>query len=296
MSEPRIEHVEATASAEEISTILERDGCVIIDRLLSEAFCDRVLDDLHPWMSKVPEGDGEWLGFKTRRTHGLVAKSPAVRENLCNPLILDILERVIGPWCDSFQLSSSSITSIGPGESNQEVHRDALMFPFTHPTERVAYCTTFLALSAFTQDNGATRVVPGSHRWDDERVAQEHEFTRAVMEKGSVLIFTYAVHHGGGANVTTDEWRHALFASYVVGWLRQEENQYLVSPPDVARHYPEQLQRLIGYQVHRPFLGWYDLQEPLKLLEGYEETTAPNVDLYAEGENHGVLSKNVRRL
>ena len=116
------------------------------------------------------------------------------------------------------------------------------------------------------------------------------------MDKGSVLLFTYAVHHGGGANVTTDEWRHALFASYVVGWLRQEENQYLVSPPELARHYPEQLQRLIGYQVHRPFLGWYDLQEPLKLLEGYEEITAPNVDLYAEGEDRGVLSKKVRRL
>jgi len=296
MAEPRIEHVPAGTGIDDIKAILDRDGCVIIDRLISAARCDEILEQLDPWMSKTPTGEGEWLGFKTRRTHGLVAKSQAVREEICNPAIIEVLDTMLGPWCDSYQLSSSSTTSIGPGETAQEVHRDALMFPFTHPTERVAYMTMFWALADFTKENGATRVVPGSHKWDDDRVAQEHEFTQAVMDKGSCLIFTYAVHHGGGANVTADVWRHAMFISYVVGWLRQEENQYLVSPPDVARHYPEQLQRLIGYQVHRPFLGWYDLQEPLKLLEGYEETSEANVDLYAEGEEHGVLSRNVRRL
>ncbi len=296
MAEARIEHVAAGTSIDSVVEILDRDGCVIIDRLIGETRCDQILDELHPWMSKVPTGAGEWLGFRTRRTHGLVAKSQAVREEVCNPELLAILDRMMGPWCDNYQLSSSSTTSIGPGETAQEVHRDALMFPFKHPTERVAYMTAFWALAEFTRENGATRVVPGSHRWDDERVAQEDEFAQAVMDKGSCLVFTYAVHHGGGANTTKDVWRHALFLSYVVGWLRQEENQYLVSPVEVARHYPEQLQRLIGYQVHRPFLGWYDLQEPLKLLQGYEETSEANVDLYAAGEEHGVLSRDVRRL
>ncbi|MBN33378.1 MAG: hypothetical protein CMM46_01120 [Rhodospirillaceae bacterium] len=291
-----IEHVPATASADDLAALLDRDGCVIVDRLLTEARCDQILAELDPWMSRTPTGEGEWLGFETRRTHGLVAKSPTVREELCNPLIRGTLDLVLGPWCDSYQLSASSTTSIGPGESAQEVHRDALMFPFRHPTERVAYVTTFWALAPFTAENGATRVVPGSHRWDDDRVARDDEFTQAIMDKGSVLLFTYAVHHGGGANTTADVWRHALFASFVVGWLRQEENQYLVSPPDVAQHYSEDIQRLIGYQVHRPFLGWYDLQEPLKLLDGYQETTEANVDLYAEGEDHGVLSKRVKRL
>ena len=169
------------------------------------------------------------------------------------------------------------------------------MFPFTHPTERVAYCTTFWALDAFTAENGATRIVPGSNRWDDVRRPREDEVVQAVMPRGSVVIFTCAVWHGGGANTTADQWRRALFTSYSVGWLKQEEQQFLVSPPDIARHYPERLQRLVGYQVHRPFLGWYDLQDPIELLRGYEELSAPDQDLYAPGENQGVLSRKVRR-
>ena len=295
MTAPRIEHVDATASSDAIATILERDGCIVIDRLLDDVFCDRILAELEPWMARVPTGGGDWVGKKTRRVHGLVAKSAAVRENVCHPLVLETMDRMLGPWCDAYQLSACSTTSIDPGEKAQELHRDDLMFPFTHPTERVAYCTTFWALDAFTAENGATRIVPGSHRWDDVRRPREDEVVQAVMPRGSVVIFTCAVWHGGGANTTADQWRRALFTSYSVGWLKQEEQQFLVSPPDIARHYPERLQRLVGYQVHRPFLGWYDLQDPIELLRGYEELSAPDQDLYAPGENQGVLSRKVRR-
>ena len=295
MTAPRIEHVDATASADAVAAILERDGCIVIDRLLDDAFCDRILDELEPWMARVPTGGGDWVGRKTRRVHGLVAKSAAVRENVCHPLVLETMDRTLGPWCDAYQLSACSTTSIGPGEKAQELHRDDLMFPFTHPTERVAYCTTFWALDAFTAENGATRIVPGSHRWDDVRRPREDEVVQAVMPRGSVVIFTCAVWHGGGANTTADQWRRALFTSYSVGWLKQEEQQFLVSPPDIARHYPERLQRLVGYQVHRPFLGWYDLQDPIELLRGYEELSVPDQDLYAPGESQGVLSRKVRR-
>lgn len=295
VASPTIQHVERTAPAETIAAILERDGCVIIDRLLSEADCDRILGELRPWMEQVPTGAGDWVGKKTRRVHGLVAKSEAVRGNVCHPLILETMEKVLGPWCDVFQLSSCSTTTIGPGEAAQELHRDDLMFPFVHPSERVVYCTTFWALDAFTAENGATRIVPGSHRWDDVRRPREDEVVQAVMPRGSVVLFTCAVWHGGGANTTAEAWRRALFTSYSVGWLKQEEQQFLVSPPEIARHYPERLQRLIGYQVHRPFLGWYDLQDPKVLLDGYEELSAPNLDLYAAGESEGVLSRRVRR-
>ena len=295
MTTPRIEHVDARASSDTIAAILERDGCVIVDRLLDDAFCERILDALEPWMAKVPTGGGDWVGKKTRRVHGLVAKSAAVRENVCHPLVLETMDRMLGPWCDAYQISACSTTSIGPGEKAQELHRDDLMFPFTHPTERVAYCTTFWALDAFTAENGATRIVPGSHRWDDVRRPTEDEVVQAVMPRGSVVIFTCAVWHGGGANTSADQWRRALFTSYSVGWLKQEEQQFLVSPPEIARHYPERLQRLVGYQVHRPFLGWYDLQDPIELLRGYEELSAPDRDLYAPGEEHGVLSRKVRR-
>lgn len=295
MSATAIRHVPPGTGADDIAGILEADGCVIVDRLLPEATCDRIIEELAPWLERLGGGGGDWVGRRTRRLHGLVAKSETVRETLCHPLTLGVMDTVLGPWCDAFQLSACSTTSIGPGESAQELHRDDLMFPFVHPSERVVYTTTFWALSEFTEANGATRVIPGSHRWDDDRTPRPEETVPAEMDKGSVLIFTCATYHGGGANVTADQWRDALFASYSVGWLKQEEQQFLVSPPEVARHYPERLQRLIGYQVHKPFLGWYDLQDPIEVLRGYEELSAANLDLYAEGEEHGVLSRRVRR-
>ncbi len=295
MTEPVIERLTAQASADGIADVVLRDGCVIIERLLEESFVDRILEELSPWLDRVPEGSGDWVGFRTRRLHGLTPKSAAIRENICNPLVLGVMERLLGPWCDTFQLSSCSTTAIGPGEKAQELHRDDLMFPFEHPSARIPYCTTFWALSDFTEENGATHMIPGSHRWDDERIPRHEETARAVMPKGSVIIYTGAVWHGGGANVTRDGWRSALFTSYSVGWLKQEEAQYLVNPPDIARHYPERLQRLVGYQMHNPFLGWYDLQDPIEVLRGYEELSAPNRDLFAEGETRSVISRDVKR-
>ena len=96
MTAPRIEHVDATASSDAIATILERDGCIVIDRLLDDVFCDRILAELEPWMARVPTGGGDWVGKKTRRVHGLVAKSAAVRENVCHPLVLETMDRMLG--------------------------------------------------------------------------------------------------------------------------------------------------------------------------------------------------------
>ena len=296
MPTPQIEYATATTPAEQIATALLRDGCVIIERLLEKSFVDRILDDVQPWFGRVPEGSGEWLGFSTRRLHALLRKSEAIRENVCHPLILDVVDRVLGPWCDKFQMGSCSLTSIGPGEQAQELHRDDLMYPFKHPTERVLHCTTFWALSDFREDNGATRIIPGSHRWDDEYIPTRDETVAAVMPKGSVVLYLGGTWHGGGANVTEGEWRTAMYTSYNLGWLKQEEAQFLTNLPEVARHYPEQLQRLIGYQMHSPFLGWYDLQDPIVVLQDYEELSAPRLVDRPEREDGRVdFSADVRR-
>ena len=294
MTKP-IEYVPGDANAEQIEKILLEDGVVIIDQLNSEEFVERILDEISPWYDRTQTGEGDWLGFKTRRLHGLLAKSASIRENVINPLILEVMDRVLGPWCDRYQMGSCSISSIGPGETAQELHRDDLMYPFSHPMERIPHVTTFWALHDFTEENGATRVIPGSHQWDDERAPQADETVPAEMKKGSVLITLGATYHGGGDNNSSDEWRHAMYTSYNLGWLKQEEAQFLVNPPEVARHYPERLQRLLGYQMHRPFLGWVDLQDPVVVLNDYEELSAPRVDEEKNKDGRMILADNIRR-
>jgi len=293
-----IEHVSPDASPEEIEAIVLRDGVVVIERLITPEFVDRILDDLMPWIERASANDGDWLGRRTKRLHGLLPKSEAIRENVCNPVILACVDRLLLSWCDKYQLGSCSIAAIGPGEAAQELHRDDLMYPTQHPSERIMHCTTFWALTDFTEANGATRVIPGSHLWDDDREPSPDETVPAEMPKGSVLLYNAATYHGGGANRTEEEWRWALYTSYNLGWLKQEEQQFLVNPPEIARHYSERLQRLVGYQMHTPFLGWYDLQDPIVVLQGYEELSAPKRDDRPEGETRGgrvVLADTVRR-
>ena len=298
MTNRPVEHVSPETDPNDIADIIRRDGAVIIKELIPAEFADRILEELSPWFERTSTGVGDWLGKRTRRLHGLLRKSAAIRDNVCNPKVLEVMERILGPWCDKFQMTSCSIASIGPGEVAQELHRDDLLYPFTHPSERIAHCVAFWALTDFREENGATRVIVGSNEWDDNREPRQDETVPAEMDKGSVLINSGHVYHGGGANRTADEWRVGLYTGYNLGWLKQEEAQFLTNPPEIARHYPPRLQRLIGYQMHSPFLGWYDLQDPIVVLNDYEELSGERRDDLPEGNTQSgrvILSDDVRR-
>jgi ectoine hydroxylase-related dioxygenase (phytanoyl-CoA dioxygenase family) len=88
------------------------------------------------------------------------------------------------------------------------------------------------------------------------------------MPRGSVVLYTGRTVHGGGAN-DSDAWRTGVNVDYVLGWLRQEENQYLSVPRDVAAALPEEVQRLMGYQLGAYALGYVDdLRDPIRVLQG----------------------------
>ena len=297
MSGKSVTHVTRQTPPEEVEQILQTDGVVIIDKVVDTSVVDQILSELDAWLSFIPTAKGEWLGTKTRRLHGLLSKSPTLCENIANPDILPIVDRLLLPWCDKYQLSSCSITSIGPGESPQELHRDTLIYPISNPSERVHHLTTFWALSDFCDDNGATRVVPGSHKWGDDYVPTQDETVPAEMEKGSVVMFQGALFHGGGGNCTKNDWRTAVYMAYNLGWLKQEETHFLVNPPDIARAFPTRVQQLIGYQMHSPWLGWYDLQDPIRLIDGYDEQSeAKEDDRPARADVRVDISERVRRL
>ena len=286
MVNPTIEFVDSSASAEEMNTVLERDGCLIIPELVDHASIDAIVADMQPHLDKRPTCEDDFLGVRTKRLQALLAKSHGVGDLLAHDKLLAIFDRVFGPYCDTFTLSSNSLSVIGPDETPQQLHRDDVLYPFTHPSKRQSHCTAFWALSDFTQANGATRIVPGSHLWDDVREPKEAETVQAVMPKGSVCVFLGAVYHGGSRNVTTDEWRMGMFAGYILGWLRQEQNFYLTVPPEIAKTLPEKVARLIGYEVHRPFLGFVtDMRDPYEMLHGFEEGARGNRELFADGEN-----------
>jgi len=152
----------------------------------------------------------------------------------------------LAPHADGYQLHLTQLTSIGPGEGEQRLHQDREVWGGRVPLSVETQFSTIWALTDFTTENGATRVVPGSHKWEPGRQPETHEIAYAEMEAGSVLVYTGSVIHGGGRN-ETDTNREGLLLHNTLNWLRQEENQYLTCPPHIAQHFTPELRDLLGY-------------------------------------------------
>jgi len=192
-------------------------------------------------------------GQKTIRFCGLAAKSDAFIEVLLHPVLKAFADHYLLANCGSYWLNTSQTMIIGGGEPAQMLHRDEGNWPhFPWPGPELTVSSIF-ALNDFTEENGATLVAPGSHRWPDpQREAQPEEVTQAVMPAGSVLLYTGKVIHAAGANRTPDTWRRGMHISFVLGWLRPEEHHALAVPLEVARQLPEQVQHLLGYRSYHP--------------------------------------------
>lgn len=247
---------------------LAREGYVIIEEL-AVPLTARAREELEPHVDAAPWGHDSFLGFRTKRLGGLLAKSCAVRELALDPTVLALADRLLLPHCARYRLNFSGIMHLAPGAEAQSLHRDGLIYPLVHP-HPPTIMPAMWALTDFSAENGATRIVPGSHRWAHDRMPCEDEVVTAKMPAGSVLVYTSGVLHGGGDNRSGD-LRTGLALQYALGWLRQEENQYLVNPPEIAREYPEKLQRLIGYDYGGPYLGFAHCDDPRRVLEkGHE--------------------------
>jgi ectoine hydroxylase-related dioxygenase (phytanoyl-CoA dioxygenase family) len=263
-----IERLPADASAECVVAALARDGCAVIERLAPAATLRAVEREIAPFVEATPPGRDDFAGRRTKRTGGLVARSPTCRELVAHPLILATARGLLA-GATSFQLHLTQVIAIGPGEPGQPIHRDQWAFDFfPFPQGYEVQCNTIWALTDFTAENGATRVIPGSHRFEDKRQFGHEDCEAAEMPAGSVFVYTGAVYHGGGAN-RSGETRVGLNLTYARSWLRQEENQYLSVPLEIARTLPDDLLRLIGYQRGAYALGYVDdTRDPLEALRG----------------------------
>ena len=263
-----VTHLPAGATADEIHDVLLRDGALIIDDLADIDLIDRVLAEMTPYIEATPPGSDDFSGRNTRRTGALVARSPSSHELIQHPMILDVTGKLLHR-AQSYQLHLTQVISIGPDSPGQSIHRDQWAFDFFEfPSDHHVQCNTIWALTDFTEENGATRLMPGSQDLPNSFEHTVDETVPAEMSKGSCLLYTGKVYHGGGAN-RSDETRIGLNITYDVGWLRQEENQYLSVPHDVAATLSDDLLRLIGYRIGAYALGYIDdVRDPIEAIRG----------------------------
>ncbi|HMC43193.1 MAG TPA: phytanoyl-CoA dioxygenase family protein [Acidimicrobiales bacterium] len=261
-----VRHLAADATAEEVAFALDADGVVVVDELAPHSVMDAIATELAPWVEATPTGTDEFSGRNTRRTGALVARSPSARQLVMAPLVLEAVGRVL-EHAKNYQLHLTQLISIGTGEPAQLLHRDQWAFDFfPFPTGYEVQCNTIWAMTDFTEASGATRVIPGSHRFEDKLRLPVSDSEPAEMAKGSVLFYTGSLYHGAGAN-RSDAVRVGVNITYSLAWLRQEENQYLSVPLDIARTLPVELLRLMGYARGAYALGYVDdLRDPIAVV------------------------------
>ena len=229
-------------------------------------------------------------GFATKRMYNLLHKDRSFWKLPIHRNVLPFPQRLMEPGAI---LSGTTCMHIGPGEVHQGLHSDdGLVDQIDVPRPRAPFMvTTIWAFTDFTDENGATRLVPGSHRFDHEpQPGEKPEYIAAEMPAGSVLIVNGGTWHCGGANTSTDDWRLGISVQYCRGWMRQQQNQYYSLAPEDVRDMPDELAALCGFSLYRGIMGHIDGASPGRFLgaEGLAETAyAARIKAIDEGEEIG---------
>jgi ectoine hydroxylase-related dioxygenase (phytanoyl-CoA dioxygenase family) len=243
---------------------IERDGFTIVEDVLSAAEAEAVLaevDRLERDLA-IAFATNDFEGRQTKRVYNLLLYGALFEAIPVHPAVLPVVEGVLDSGC---LISSLSSIAIHPGETAQPIHADDQLLPLPKPHVPTV-CNTMWALTDFTETNGATRLVPGSHLRDHSPLyGSEHASIPAEMRRGSVLVWHGSLWHGGGAN-RSDAVRVGIAMNYCAGWIRQQENQQLGIPRDVARRFAPRLRELVGYGVYRGLIGHIDKRSPVELL------------------------------
>lgn len=244
---------------DKIVEAVRANGAVIVPDLVAMETIESVHSELRTHFDKDGANQqNDFNGFRTRRISSILERSPTSGELIGSSRLLKIIDQILLPFCISYQIGSTTGIEIYPGEEAQSLHRDDAIYPLSLPGMELQVSVMW-ALDDFTQVNGATRVVLGSHRWNEPNMVDrinDSDISQAVMPKGSALLYLGSVWHGGGAN-RSDSPRMGIVNTYSLGWLRQEVNQYLSVSKEAVMGSSETVQRLMGYQGHGHFLGRY---------------------------------------
>jgi ectoine hydroxylase-related dioxygenase (phytanoyl-CoA dioxygenase family) len=251
-------------SAKDHIDAIAEQGYTIVEDAIEPDLVDQLHDDLlrlERDLGTVPARN-DFEGECTVRIYNLLVHGELYERIPVHPNVLPIVEGVLDAGC---LISSLSSISIGPDETPQPIHADDQLIPIPKPHPPTV-CNTMWALTEFTEENGATRLIPGSHLWDHSpNYGQHYDSIPAEMPKGSVLVWHGSLWHGGGANSTQDR-RVGIAMNYCAGYIRQQENQQLGIPRELARRFPPRLRELVGYGIYNGLIGHIDKQDPAKLL------------------------------
>ncbi len=247
-------------SLADILRILDRDGGVIVHNMLTTEVVTRMLEELGSTTSATQVGPrtshglvNYFWGEQTKRFTRLAQRSQTFADEvLVHPILLGVADALLKPHCASYWMNTGQMMIVMPSGSPQYMHRDSDDWPTMNtPTTPICQISCMFALSDFTAENGATRVVPGSHKWSDfSREATADEITQAVMPLGSGMIYTGKVLHSAGANKTKSEARFGMHMSYIYGWLTPEEASCLGVTEERAKTLTPLQQRLLGYRCY----------------------------------------------
>jgi ectoine hydroxylase-related dioxygenase (phytanoyl-CoA dioxygenase family) len=252
------------ATLEEHRARIDRDGYAILERVVEPELVDALVDDLLHLerLYDVKPAQNSFEGTRTVRIYNLLAFGKIYEAIPVHEHVLPVVERVLDAGC---LVSSLSSISIDPGETAQPIHADDQLIPLTKPHVPTV-CNTMWALTDFTEDNGATRVVPGSHLRDHSPdYGKPYDSVAAEMPRGSVLVWHGSLWHGGGAN-TTDRRRVGIAMNYCAGWIRQQENQQLGISREIAAGFSRRLRELCGYGIYNGLIGHIDRHSPAEML------------------------------
>jgi len=252
-------------STEELAADLDEQGYAIAEGMLEPQLVDDILENISELEGANIKAltPTEFTGFNTVRFFDLLNKGEVWQRVATQRGVTDVVRAMIGVDC---LLSTMGTALIGPGEPPQPFHGDDGLYVFDRPHKPLV-CNTVWALNDFTAENGATRVVPGSHKWDSEPdFTKTYDFVPAIMPKGSVCFIMGTIYHSGGAN-DSDERRMGLTINYCAGVMRQQENLMLSVDRELARTFTPDLQDLIGYRRTKSRVGHINADDPRKVLD-----------------------------
>ena len=239
---------------------LERDGFVVLERVIPDELVQAIRTDVLPRLAP-PYARNNFEGFATQRLYNVIQKTLACNPLVEHPVVLGLIDRMLEP---NYLLSQLQVINILPGEARQPLHHDDAFYPWPRPRRSLGAAAIW-AIDAFTDDNGATVVLPRSHLWPDRAPTEADEVRTVVMPPGSVVVFHGTLWHGGGAN-RSQAPRLAVAAQYCAPYVRQQENYGLSVTLERARECSEHVQRMLGYSIHPPFMGFVDGVHPKRLL------------------------------
>ena len=274
-----ISYFSGASKTEDLCLALCNDGVVVVEDLLQSGLLEQLNKQFDPLLETARNTTSVnpmvdlFFGDKVRHVSGLAGKSALFAEQvMCHPLLLALCDQILKPNCADYRLNLAHLMDRGPGSAQQMIHRDELVWVHYRDPKPEIQLATIIALEDFTRENGATCVVPGSHRWQRDRQPQEEELCYAEMSAGAAVIYLGSTLHAGGSNISAHN-RRGVHMSYCLGWLRTEENNVLAVPPEKAGKLSRRAQELIGYGIHDAaedfggYLGMLDMCHPTTLLE-----------------------------